>query len=388
MLFFAAMRVPLLDLSEQYRQTSGAIREKIDKVLATQRFVLGENVAEFEKAICEYLGVRHAIGISSGTDALLIALIALGIGPGDAVIVPAFSFFATAGGVARLGATPVMVDVDLATYNILPNEVRKILTQKRANVRAIIPVHLFGLCCDMDSLGEIAREFDVAMIEDAAQAIGAQYPSKDGARAAGTIGAIGCFSFYPTKNLSAAGDAGMVTTNDVDLAQRLRMLRQHGMEPRYFHEMIGGNFRLDEIQAAVLAAKLKHLDEWTAARRAAADFYREEFTRAGLIDKVTLPVEPFRESGLTNHHVYHQFVIRTEKRDELRAHLTKCEIGTEIYYPLGLHEQKALQYLGYKRGDFPNTERAAREVLALPFWPEIPRDAQRYVVNAVADFFS
>lgn len=382
------MRVPLLDLSEQYRQTADAIRGKIDNVLATQRFILGENVAEFERAICDYLKIRHAIGVSSGTDALLVALMALGIGPGDAVIVPAFSFFATAGCVARLGATPVMVDVDLETYNILPNELRAALEQNGANIRAIIPVHLFGLCCEMDAICESAREFKVAIVEDAAQAIGAEYPSTKGARGAGTIGDIGCFSFYPTKNLSAAGDAGLVATNDDELAHRLRMLRQHGMEPRYFHEMIGGNFRLDEIQAAVLAAKLPHLDEWTQMRRAAAEFYRQEFTRAGLIDIVNLPAEPYRDSGLTNHHVYHQFVIRTDKRDELRAHLTKSEIGTEIYYPLGLHEQKALQYLGHTRGDFPNTERAAREVLALPFWPEIPRDAQQYVVDAVADFFS
>jgi len=386
---FAAMRVPLLDLSEQYRQLAGPIRDKIDKVLATQRFILGENVAELEGAICDYLKTPHAIGVSSGTDALLIALIALGIGPGDAVIVPAYSFFATAGCVARLGATPVMVDVDLATYNISPNEVRACLEQKRAEkIRAIIPVHLFGLCCDMDAMIDIAREFELKIVEDAAQAIGAEYPSKGGARFAGTMSEIGCFSFYPTKNLSAAGDAGLVICNDAELAKRLRILRQHGMEPRYFHEAIGGNFRLDEIQAAVLSVKLPHLHKWTAMRRAAADFYREEFTSAGLIDKVTLPPEPYRAGGLTNHHVYHQFVIRTPKRDELRAHLTKCNIGTEIYYPLGLHEQKALQYLGYKRGDFPNTEQAAHETLALPFWPEISREAQRYVVSAVADFFS
>jgi dTDP-4-amino-4,6-dideoxygalactose transaminase len=382
------MRVPLLDLSEQYRQLAGPIRDKIDKVLATQRFILGENVAEFERTICDYLKTPHAIGVSSGTDALLIALMALGIGPGDAVIVPAYSFFATAGCVARLGATPVFVDVDLATYNISADAVRACLKRRTEKIRAIIPVHLFGLVCDMDAMIDIAREFELKIIEDAAQAIGAEYPSKSGNRVAGTMSDIGCFSFYPTKNLSAAGDAGLVICQDVDLAKRLRILRQHGMEPRYFHEAIGGNFRLDEIQAAILAVKLPHLNEWTAARRAAADVYREEFTRAGLIDKVILPVEPYRTSGLTNHHVYHQFVIRTPKRDELRAHLTKREIGTEIYYPLGLHEQKALQFLGYKRGDFPHTEQAARETLALPFWPEISRNAQRYVVSAVADFFS
>ncbi|MEY2545253.1 MAG: hypothetical protein QOG48_370 [Verrucomicrobiota bacterium] len=382
------MRVPLLDLSEQYRQLAGPIRDKIDKVLATQRFILGENVAEFERAICDYLKTPHAIGVSSGTDALLIALMALGIGPGDAVIVPAYSFFATAGCVARLGATPVFVDVDLATYNISADAVRACLKRRTEKIRAIMPVHLFGLVCDMDAMIDIAREFELKIIEDAAQAIGAEYPSKSGNRVAGTMSDIGCFSFYPTKNLSAAGDAGLVICEDVDLAKRLRMDRQHGMEPRYFHETIGGNFRLDEIQAAILAVKLPHLDEWTTARRAAADFYREEFARTGLIDKVILPVEPYRTSGLTNHHVYHQFVIRTPKRDELRAHLTKREIGTEIYYPLGLHEQKALQYLAYKRGDFPHTEQAARETLALPFWPEISRNAQRYVVSAVADFFS
>lgn len=394
------MRVPLLDLSEQYRQLAGPIRQKIDQILATQRFILGPNVEEFEKAVCDYIKVPHAVGVSSGTDALLVALMALDVGPDDAVMVPAYSFFATAGCVARLGATPVFVDVDLATCNISPQGVRDCLSKNRdKKIRAIIPVHLFGLCCEMDSIVAAAREHDLDVIEDAAQAIGAEYPTHNGETPkAGAIAGISCFSFYPTKNLSAAGDAGLVTCYDDKIASRLRSLRNHGMEPRYFHERIGGNFRLDEIQAAILLLKLGHLDEWTAARQAAADFYREEFTRAGLIEspspgyggpgKVTLPAEPYRKAGLTNHHVYHQFVIRVPKRDELRTHLTKCEIGTEIYYPLGLHEQAALAYLDYKHGDFPNTEKAAGETVALPIYPGISHEAQRYVVKSIADFYS
>jgi dTDP-4-amino-4,6-dideoxygalactose transaminase len=255
-------------------------------------------------------------------------------------------------------------------------------------IRAIIPAHLFGSCCQMDALREISERFRLYLIEDAAQAIGAEFPFGDRAAKAGTMGEVGFFSFYPSKNLGAAGDAGMIVCQDETLANKLRILRNHGMEPRYFHHVVGGNFRLDEIQAAILGVKLPFLENWAAARRAAADFYGSEFARAGLTERITLPAEPYRDCGLTNHHVYHQYVVRIPKRDALHEHLSKREIETAIYYPLGLHEQKCFAHLGYKNGDFPETERAARETLALPIYPEISREAQQYVVNAIAEFFS
>jgi dTDP-4-amino-4,6-dideoxygalactose transaminase len=395
------MRVPLLDLSEQYRALAGPIRAEMDEVLASQNFILGPKVAAFEEAICRYCSTPNAIGVSSGTDALLAVLMALGIGPGDAVITSAYSFFATGACVARVGATPVFIDIEPETYNISAPALEKYLSEscrrgddsqlrdaQGRNVRAIVPVHLYGLCCDMDAIHRISEHFQVDVIEDAAQAIGAEYPFGGGSAKAGAMGEVGCFSFYPSKNLGAAGDAGMVICRDDALAERIRACRQHGMEPRYFHHFIGGNFRLDEIQAAILAVKLPFLDGWSAARRAVADFYREEFSRLGLTTQIALPAEPYRGRGLTNHHIYHQYVIRTSQRDALREHLTQKEIGTAIYYPLGLHEQKCFAYLGHRAGDFPETERAARETLALPIYPELTRDAQRYVAEAIAEFFA
>jgi dTDP-4-amino-4,6-dideoxygalactose transaminase len=394
------MRVPLLDLSEQYRSIAAEIRPAIEEVLASQQFILGEKVEAFEKAVCDYCGADHAIGVSSGTDALLASLMALEIGPGDAVITTAYSFFATGGCAARVGATPLFIDIDPTTYNISPAALERFIetncnfadgkltvSTTGERVRAIIPVHLFGLCCEMDPIHAVSQRYNLDVIEDAAQAIGAEYlTAKIGLRKAGTMGKVGCFSFYPSKNLGAAGDAGMIVCHDAELAERLRMYRNHGMGPRYYHQFVGGNFRLDEIQAAILNAKLPHLDVWSAARRAAADRYREEFKRHGLIEKIILPPEPYRDRGLTNHHIYHQYVIRVPQRDELCAHLTGREIGTAIYYPLGLHEQKVFAYLGYKTGDLPETERAARETLALPIYPEISHQAQEYVVKAIADF--
>jgi dTDP-4-amino-4,6-dideoxygalactose transaminase len=394
------MRVPLLDLSEQYLALEGEIRAAIERVLATQRFILGTEVTSFEKAAADYCGAPHAIGVSSGTDALLGVLMGLGIGPGDAVITSAYSFFSTGGCIARVGARPIFADIDASTLNLssaavesyIDNRCResrgKLLNEKGETIRAIIPVHLFGLCCEMDPIHRISEQYQLDVIEDAAQAIGAEYLTAHmGLRKAGTMGEAGCFSFYPSKNLGAAGDAGMIVCRDEELAKRLRILRQHGMEPRYYHQVIGGNFRLDEIQAAILNVKLPQLEKWSAARRAAADRYRNEFEQRGLTRKITLPAEPYRDRNLTNHHIYHQYVIRTPKRDELREHLAKREIETEIYYPLGLHEQKCFGYLGYKKGDLPETERAARETLALPIYPEISREAQRYVVDSTAKFF-
>jgi len=394
------MRVPLLDLSEQYRTLAEPIRMEIDAVLASQRFILGPQVEAFEKAIRTYCGAPHAVGVSSGTDALLAILMALEIGRGDAVITTAYTFFATAGCIARVGARPVFVDIDPATCNISPAAIQRYLAENcqadtdgglkiksGEKIRAIVPVHLFGLCCEMDTIHQISERYQLDVIEDAAQAIGAEYRLGQRTAKAGAMGEAGCFSFYPSKNLGAAGDAGMIVCRDEQLAARLRVLRQHGMEPRYYHQFIGGNFRLDEMQAAILKVKLPHLDSWSAARRAAANFYREEFTHHALTNRITLPAEPYRERGLTNHHIYHQYVIRTAKRDPLREHLAKREIDTAIYYPLGLHEQKCFSYLGYKEGDLPETERAAREMLALPIYPEISRQAQRYVAGAIAEFF-
>ena len=395
------MRVPLLDLSEQYRTLAEPIRQEFDEILRTQSFILGPKVEELERALAEYCGAKHAIGVSSGTDALLEILMALGIGLGDAVITTAYTFFATAGCIARVGATPVFVDIDPATFNLSPAAVARFLESCPRNasgqlvdsagriVRAIIPVHLFGLCCEMDAINQLAEQYQLTVIEDAAQAIGAEYPAKDGgARKVGTMSAAGSFSFYPSKNLGAAGDAGLIICDDDELAERFRIYRQHGMEPRYFHHVIGGNFRLDAIQAAILKIKLPHLDDWSAARRKVADSYRAEFTKRGLTGLLTLPAEPYRERNLTNHHIYHQYVIRTPQRDALQKYLDARGIGNAIYYPLGLHEQKCFAALGYRAGDLPETERAARETLALPIYPELRPEMQRAVVDTVEEFFN
>ena len=394
------MRVPLLDLSEQYRSLAEPIREAIDDVLRSHRFILGPKGEAFEKAICAYCNAPHAIGVSSGTDAFLAILMALGIGPGDAVVTTPYTFFATGGCIARVGAKPLFVDIDPATYNVRASAIQEFLqkicrgdsrselkTKSGERVRAIVPVHLFGLCCEMDAIHEISERYQLDVIEDAAQAIGAEYPFAGKIARAGAMGEAGFFSFYPSKNLGAAGDAGMIVCRDKQLARELRSFRDHGMEPRYYHRAVGGNFRLDEMQAAILAVKLPRLESWSAARRAAADFYGAEFARLGLTEKIVLPTEPYRDRGLTNHHIYHQYVISTQMRDALRQHLAKREIETAIYYPLGLHEQECFAYLGYKKGDFPETERAARETLALPIYPEISREAQQYVVRAIAEFF-
>jgi len=395
------MRVPLLDLSHQYAALAQPIRAGIDEVLASQRFILGPKVKAFEEAIAGFCRVPHAIGVSSGTDGLLAILMALEIGPGAAVITTPYTFFATAGCIARVGATPVFIDIDAATFNISAAAVERFLEEQceqksgttiirksGQRLRAIVAVHLFGLCCDMQPLLSLAEKFGLELIEDAAQAIGAEYPLTAGTRLAGTMAKTGFLSFYPSKNLSAAGDAGVILCRNKTLADQIRTIREHGMQPRYYHERIGGNFRLDEIQAAILGVKLPHLQSWSSARRAAADIYRSEFSRAGLTTSIQLPAEPYRDRLPDGYHVYHQYVIRSIQRDALRQHLTEREIGTEIYYPVPLHLQKCFCYLDYHEGDFPEAERASRETLALPIYPEITREAQRYVVNAIAEFFS
>jgi dTDP-4-amino-4,6-dideoxygalactose transaminase len=394
------MRVPLLDLSQQYRTLAEPIREAIDDVLGSQRFILGRQVNSFEKAVSDYCKAPHAIGVSSGTDALLAILMALGIGRDDAIITTPFAFFATAACIARVGAKPLFVDIDPTTYNISASALQEhlekncrtdsrgeLMTSGGEKIRAVLPAHLFGLCCEMDAIRKISKRSQLDVIEDAAQAIGAEYQLGGKIAKAGTMGRAGVLSFYPSKNLGAAGDAGMIICSDDELAGKLRILREHGMEPRYYHHVIGGNFRLDEMQAAILLVKLPHLDQWSAARRAAADFYHAEFMRTGLTAKITLPAEPYRDRGLTNHHIYHQYVIRAPRRDALREHLTEREIETAIYYPLGLHEQKCFAYLGYRKGNFPEAERAADETLALPIYPEISHEAQQYVVSSIAEFF-
>ncbi len=374
------MQVPLLDLKLQYAPLKQQMLAEIEAVADSQALILGPRTEQFEKAAAAYCGAAHAIGVSSGTDAQLVLLMALGIGPGDVVITTPYTFFATASGIARLGAQPVFVDIDPATYNIDPAKLAEALNQT-ANVKAIIPVHLYGQCADMTAIMELGKIHGVPVLEDAAQALGAQHPLGG----AGAIGEAGWFSFYPTKNLGAFGDAGMVVCREAALAAKLRALRNHGMEVRYYHQWLGGNFRIDAIQSAVLNVKLPHLDEWSAGRRARAAKYRAAFAPLGL--PITLPAEVFADSGLPNHHIYNQFIIRAPRRDELRAHLTAAGIGTEIYYPLPLHLQVCFRHLGYREGDFPESERAARETLALPIFPELTGDQQDYVVAQIAAFY-
>ncbi|MEY2600058.1 MAG: hypothetical protein RLZZ142_2317 [Verrucomicrobiota bacterium] len=375
------MQVPLLDLKLQYAPLKSQILREIEKVADSQHLVLGPQVEQLERAVEAYTGAKHAIGVSSGTDAQLVLLMALGIGPGDAVITTPYTFFATAGCVARLGARIVFADIDPRTFNLCPHALAKALEQT-PNVKAIIPVHLFGCCADMEAIQTLAARHGVPVLEDAAQALGARHPRG----AAGAIAEAGWYSFYPTKNLGAFGDAGMVTCQDDALATQIRALRNHGMEPRYYHHSVGGNFRLDAIQAAVLNVKLPHLDAWGEGRRARAAFYREAFAQRGLDSLLGLPHEPWADSGTPNHHIYNQFVIRVSQRDALRAFLQKSGVGSEVYYPLALHEQECFRSLGYRRGDFPESERAAQESLALPIFPELTPEQQAFVVAKIAEF--
>jgi len=366
--------VPLLDLDAQNRPLRAQILAAITRVCDSQRFILGPENAALETELARTLGVGHALAVSSGTDAVLLALMTIGIGAGDEVVTPAYSFFATAGAIVRLGARPVFVDIDPVTFNIDPARVATALTPR---TRAILPVHLFGAVADLDPILDCARKAGIPVVEDAAQAIGAAYKS----RPAGGIGALGCFSFFPSKNLGAFGDAGLLTTNDAELAARARRLRNHGAEPKYHHQLVGGNFRMDEMQAAVLRVKAPHLAAWTEARRLNARRYTALFQEAGLADSVVLPVEP---PGCR--HIFNQFVIRVEDRDGLKRHLDERRIGNEIYYPIPLHLQPCFAELGYRAGDCPEAERAARTSLALPIYSELTLDQQQTVVAAVAEF--
>ena len=366
---------PFLDLQAQFEQVGEEIREAVIRTLESQRFILGPEVERFESAIAGYVGCRFAVGCASGSDALLLALMALGVGPGDEVVTTPFTFIATASCIARLGARPVFADIDPSTYNLDPAAAAKVISQK---TRAMIPVHLYGLPAAMPALLELGKQHGVALIEDAAQALGA---ACDGVRA-GNLGQIGCLSFFPSKNLGGAGDGGLMTSNDPELAEKLRTLRVHGSRKKYHCEILGINSRLDALQAAILNAKLPHLEAWTEQRRRNAERYRSLFRDFGLEGRVILPRAP---EGMR--HVYNQFVVRVPARDELRQHLQRRGIPTEIYYPEPLHLQPAFAYLGYRSGDFPNAEAASREVLALPIYPELTEQQQAAVVSAIAEFY-
>jgi dTDP-4-amino-4,6-dideoxygalactose transaminase len=359
-----------LDLKAQYQSIKAELDDAVAEVVASQHFIMGAQVKACEEAIAKYCGCAHAVGVSSGTDALLIALMAEGIGAGDEVITTPYTFFATAGSIARLGAKPVFVDIDPATYNIAPSLIERKIGSK---TKAIMPVHLYGQAADMDPILEIARKHKLTVIEDAAQAIGAEYKG----RRAGSMGDYGCFSFFPSKNLGCFGDGGIVTTNDPVRAEKLSVLRAHGSKPKYYHKIIGGNFRLDTLQAAVVLAKLKHLDGWTAGRQRNAARYDNLFAETGS----TGPVAASR-------HIFNQYVIRVLNRDALQKRLKDQGIGTEIYYPVPMHLQECFAYLGHKAGDFPESERAANTTLALPIYPELADEQLRHVVSSIAGFLA
>jgi dTDP-4-amino-4,6-dideoxygalactose transaminase len=384
--------VPLLDLKAQFAQIRAEVMPVIDQVCAGQHFILGEHVRALEAELARYCGAAAGVGVSSGTDALLLALMALDIGPGDEVITTPFTFFATAGTIARTGARPVFCDIDPVTFNISPASVQAFIEDHCAvqqgqlihratggRVKALMPVHLYGQSADMDPLMALARQYGLKVIEDAAQAIGTEY--KNGVRA-GTIGDVGCFSFFPSKNLGAFGDAGLCTANDPELTERLRVLRVHGGKPKYFHALIGGNFRIDELQAAVLRVKLKYLDGWTEGRQRNAAYYDSAFAGAGLGDQLRTP------AALPGYrHIFNQYVVRARNRDALRDRLTERGIGCEIYYPVPLHLQTCFAYLNHRAGDFPHSEQAAAETLALPIYPELQQDQQAHVVATIAEFY-
>ena len=377
--------IPLLDLQRQYQQIREEVLAAVERVCATQQFVLGAEVEALEHEVAAFTGASAAVGCASGTDALWLALLAAGIQPGDAVITTAFSFFASTSAIVRAGARPVLVDVDPTTLNLDPSLVKARLRAGGSyKIRALMPVHLYGQCADMDRLQQIAEEFHASVIEDAAQAIGAKWRR----RSAGSFGEVAAFSFYPTKNLSAYGDAGLVTTRDLNLAEHMRKLRNHGSLRRYHHEEIGWNCRMDAIQAAILRVKLPHIETWNQQRRQRATTYDRLLADAGLVSKKgDAEVRPLQISPHA-YHVFHQYVIRVHRRDELRKFLGERKIGTEVYYPIPLHLQPCFNYLGYNAGDLPESEHAAEEVLALPMFPELTEAEQRCVVESVAEFYS
>ena len=380
------MRVPLLDLKKQYKGIQDEVMSAVKEVFDSQHFILGPTVEELEKKIADYCQCRFAVGVSSGTDALLISLMTAGIGAGDFVMTTPYSFFATVGGIVRVGARPIFVDINEMTYNMDPGKLDEAITamdkKRRSKIKAVIPVHLFGQCADMEPILDVAETYGMTVIEDAAQAIGAEYEFSEGSvRKAGSMGQYGCFSFFPSKNLGAFGDGGMVTTNEKEIYERLKIMRVHGSQPKYYHSVIGGNFRLDALQAAVLIVKFKYLSEWTEKRRKNAKLYRDLFQDKGL-DSISLPKDKERR------HIYNQFVIKVrDRRDELKAHLQESGIGCEIYYPVPLHLQPCFSHLGYKKGDFPVAEELAEQGLSLPMYPELSDEQIEYVASKIKEFF-
>lgn len=387
------MKVPLLDLKPQYQSLKKELDDALLRVAESQYFILGPEVDEMEKQFCDFLGCKYSYGVSSGTDALLLALMAVNIQPGDEVILPTYSFFATAGVVARLNAKPVLVDCDPVTFNINADDIESKITGK---TKAIIPVHLYGQSADMNRIMEIAEKHNLFVIEDGAQAISSQF--EDG-RTVGTIGHIGCFSFFPSKNLGCFGDGGLVVTNNDELAYKLKIMRVHGGDPKYVHKVIGGNFRIDAIQAAVIKVKLPYLNSWSQKRRENANLYAKLFIEKGLAseegvtefddnNKVLLPKAVYKNDSLQNYHIYNQYVVRVHQRDELRKFLTENSIGTEIYYPIPFHLQECFDYLGYKKGDFPVSELCADTSIALPVYPELSVEQINYVVEKIHQFLN
>ncbi len=383
-------QVPLLDLGAQYEPIKEEIKSAIDDVLESQRFVMGPKVVELEEAVAKYSQAQKGVGVSSGSDALIVALMALDVGPGDEVITTPYTFFATGGAIARLGAVPRFCDIEETTYNLCPDALRSWLEQntERKNgklvnhnsggeVKVVMPVHLYGQVADMERIGSLAKEYGLKVVEDAAQAIGSE--GKDGKRA-GSFGDVGCFSFFPSKNLGAFGDGGMCVTNDEELGEKMAILRLHGGKPKYHHAIIGGNFRLDAIQAAILQVKLQYLDQWSAQRQANADYYDSNLSN---VSGLSLP-----HRILGYRHIYNQYIVRTQNRDALRQALNDGKIGNEIYYPIPLHLQKCFAYLGHGEGDFPVSEAAAKETVAIPIYPELSDDHKKYVINVVTNFFA
>ncbi len=388
------MDIPLLDLKAQYKTIKEEIDRKISEVVSSQKFILGAELESFERELAAYSQTGFAVGVSSGSDGLIVSLMALEIGDGDEVITTPFTFFATAGAIARLKAKPTFCDIDEISYNISVEKLEELLEDRynkpgNSNLKALIPIHLYGQCADMTPILSLAKKYDLFVVEDAAQAVGAEYPFAEGAKRAGSLGDMGILSFFPSKNLSGFGDGGMVLTNDEKLASKIRLLRVHGGRDKYFYEILGGNFRLDALQAAILRVKLKYLDGWQQKRRERASYYDQLFEESGLIeeDLVQIPKALYKESGIQNYHNYHQYVIRTKKRDRLQEFMREKGVATAIYYPLPLHLQKCFSYLGYKEGDFPASEKASREVLALPVYPELSSEQQDFIVSSISQFY-
>ena len=384
------MQVPLLDLRPQHEGLRDEIIAAVTDVIDSTRYIMGPELERFEEAVAEYSGCKYALGVSSGTDALLLALMSLNIGPGDKVLVPDFSFFATAGVVSRLNAEPVFLEIDPTTFNLCPKHLEEKLEsyteEELAQVKAVIPVHLFGQCADMQAILGVAQQFGIAVVEDAAQAIGAEYRLNGEARRAGAMSDVGCMSFFPSKNLGGVGDGGMVTTNDTELHHQLHIKRVHGAEPKYYHKVIGGNFRMDPIQACVLRIKLQRLEAWHEQRRQNAVQYNQLLGEAQL-EEVVCPAAVYQDDNLLNHHIYNQYTVRVQRREELRKFLQERGVATEIYYPVPFHRQECFADLGYRPGSLPESDRAAREVLALPIYPGLTTEMQEYVVENLVEFY-